>query len=179
MSKRRSPGEIVKRKAGSGFVGSEEPSFVKVPEGKTYEFDTIKDSNGNWMANEGGEASRCMMGCKDPECREWANLEIVTGPHKGNVIYHISECQMEDLPWTADQRFLFALYYALRDISPEERRSVYQRALHDAECPGNCDACQSEITEPDPDWLPPAGKWNRYPYAALQADMRRWAREEP
>jgi len=96
MSKRRSPGEIVKRKAGSGFVGSEEPSLVKVPDGKTYEFDTIKDPDGKWMANEGGEASHCMMFCEDPECREWANLEIMNGPHKGSFMYHISECQMDD-----------------------------------------------------------------------------------
>lgn len=87
---------MVKRKAGSGFVGSEEPSLVKVPEGKTYEFDTIKDSDGNWMVNEGGEATPCLMGCGDIECREWANLEIMNGLHKGDFMYHISECQMED-----------------------------------------------------------------------------------
>jgi len=47
MSKRRSPGEIVKRKAGSGFVGSEEPSLVKVPEGRAYEFDVVVGPDGN------------------------------------------------------------------------------------------------------------------------------------
>ena len=98
MSKRRSPGEIVKRDAGSGFVGSEEPSLVKVPEGRAYEYDMVVGPDGNFtlQINEGGEATPCLMGCGDTYCREWANLEIMNGPHKGDFMYHISECQMED-----------------------------------------------------------------------------------
>jgi len=98
VSKRRLPGEVVKRKAGSGFVGSAEPSLIKVPEGKTYEFDVAIGPDGDFTRelNEGGEASFCLTGCGDPECREWANLEIMNGPHKGDFIYHISECEMED-----------------------------------------------------------------------------------
>jgi hypothetical protein len=96
MSKRRKPGEIVQRKPGSGFAGSTEPQLVKVPEGKAYEYDTIPDGEGGWVANPGGEADSCMMFCGDPECREWANLEIVSGPYKGEFMCHIAECEMED-----------------------------------------------------------------------------------
>jgi len=35
-----------------------------------------------------------MLGCEDPECREWANLEVVGGPYAGDFMYHISECEM-------------------------------------------------------------------------------------
>jgi len=98
MSKRRSPGEIVRRTPGSGFVGSVEPMLVKVPEGKAYEFDVVIGPDGNFtrQENKGGEATFCLEGCGDTECREWANLEIVSGPHNGEFMYHISECQMED-----------------------------------------------------------------------------------
>ena len=98
MSKRRKPGEIVRRAAGSGFVGSQEPELVRVPEGKTYEYDVKTGPDGNFLPEEnlGGEATPCLLGCGDPYCREWANLEIVSGPHKGEFMYHISECQMED-----------------------------------------------------------------------------------
>lgn len=80
MSKRREPGAIVRRHAGSGFVGSTKPELVKVPEGTAY----------------ADEASPCMMGCGDSGCREWANLEIVGGPHSGEFMFHISECQLGD-----------------------------------------------------------------------------------
>lgn len=97
MSKRRSPGEIVQRCAGSGFCGSEEPRLIRVPDGKAYENDFIRNpETGDWMENIGGSAQHCMMGCGDPECREWPNLEIVSGPHAGKHMYHISECQMLD-----------------------------------------------------------------------------------
>ena len=96
MSKRRKPGEVVKRRPGSGFCGAEEPQLVKVPEGKTYEADCVLDATGKWTANPGGESSTCMMGCGDSACREWANLEVVSGDFAGQTMYHISECQMED-----------------------------------------------------------------------------------
>lgn len=78
MSVRRQPGEIVKRQAGSGFIGSNEPEFIQVPEVPEY--------------NE--EADPCMMGCGDTHCREWANLRIAHGLYKGEFIYHIAECEM-------------------------------------------------------------------------------------
>ncbi len=82
MSKRRSPGEIVKRRPGSGFLSSAEPELIKVPDGEAY----------------GTEADTCMLGCGDRECREWANLEIVSGPSKGEFLYHVAECEMSDTP---------------------------------------------------------------------------------
>jgi len=79
MSKRRHAGEIVCRSPGSGFVGSAEPHQVKVPDGPAYD-----------------GADPCMLGCGDSGCREWANLEIVGGPHSGEFMFHISECQLGD-----------------------------------------------------------------------------------
>lgn len=82
MSKRRKPLEIVKRQPGSGFLGNVEPFFVQIPGGKEYT----------------SEAEPCILNCDDVECREWANLEIVTdsGQKTGDFLYHISECQMSD-----------------------------------------------------------------------------------
>jgi len=78
MSKRRNPGEIVRRKPYSGFVASSVPELVQIPTDKN-------------------EADYCMMGCGDPECKKYANLLIISEPFKGESIYHISECQMEDI----------------------------------------------------------------------------------
>ena len=72
---------MVRRKPGSGFCGAAEPALVKVPEGRTYI----------------DEADPCMMSCGDQGCREWANLEVVGGPHAGEFMFHISECQMDDV----------------------------------------------------------------------------------
>jgi len=79
MSRRRSPGEIVKRTPGSGFLGNAEPSLIQVPPEEAYT----------------AEADPCLI-CDDPECREWANLKIVAGPLTGEFLYHISECEMKD-----------------------------------------------------------------------------------
>lgn len=86
MSKRRQPGELVIRCAGSGFLGAAEPSIIKVPEGNDWEW-ASKD-------NRGG-AGPCMI-CNDPECKEYPNLQIVQGPWTGEYLYHISECEMSD-----------------------------------------------------------------------------------
>lgn len=82
MSKRRQPGEIIKRCAGSGFVASPEPDLLQVPSQPIYD----------------REATFCMLDCGDRKCREWANLEIVTndGLGTGHFMYHISECEMFD-----------------------------------------------------------------------------------
>lgn len=88
MSKRRQPGEIVRRTPGSGFLADAEPQFVRVPDGaKFLDYDGL-DSE--------GEGERCTMGCGDKHCREWANVEVVGGPHAGKHLYHIAECQMSD-----------------------------------------------------------------------------------
>ncbi len=78
MSIRRYIGEVVKRKAGSGFVGSSLPEFVKIP-------------------TDPKEVDYCMLSCGDSECKEYANLEVVKedGSPTGEYLYHISECQME------------------------------------------------------------------------------------
>jgi len=96
MSKRRNPGEIVRRTIGSGFCCSEDPQLVKVPDGKAYESLYVRGPGGKWQQNPGGEADSCVSGCGDPDCREWANLEIMTGPYKGEFMCHISECEMSD-----------------------------------------------------------------------------------
>lgn len=77
MSKRRSPGEIVRRTPGSGFCGSSDPEFVRVPD-------------------DPEEIDYCMLDCGDPLCREYANLKVLGGPHDGKTLCHIAECQMED-----------------------------------------------------------------------------------
>lgn len=80
MSQRRKPGEIVRRKPGSGFTGDADPEWVMVPLEPAYS----------------EEADPCILGCGDPDCREWANLEITSGQFKGQTIYHISECELLD-----------------------------------------------------------------------------------
>jgi len=70
---------------------------VQVPEGKTYEFDTVKNAAGEWEVNPGGEASYCMYDCGDDACREWANLKVVGGEYDGEYMYHLTECDMSDL----------------------------------------------------------------------------------
>lgn len=88
MSKRRSPGEIVVRCSGSGFLFAAEPRLVRVPERPQYD-----DAGGPGSL---GEAAPCILDCGDPDCREWANLQIVGGEHDGHFLYHISECEMSD-----------------------------------------------------------------------------------
>lgn len=85
MSKRRKPGEIVRRLPGSGFCGAAEPSLVIIPDDEA-------------------EIDYCMMYCGDPDCREYANLRIAEGPFKGQCLYHISECQMQDYQENSDDR---------------------------------------------------------------------------
>ena len=96
MSKRRHPGEVVRRSAGSGFCSSSEPELIEVPSGEAYQMEYIK-VDGEWQSNPGGEAVHCMLDCGDEDCREWANLRIVSGPHRDEYLFHISECQMSDV----------------------------------------------------------------------------------
>lgn len=32
--------------------------------------------------------------CADPNCREWGNVQILTGEHAGHWMHHVSECEM-------------------------------------------------------------------------------------
>lgn len=84
MSKRRQPGELVVRKASSGFCGSPKPRLVR-----------LSHPSDGPLHEEAADAWRCFI-CDDSECREWANVQIVGGPHGGEWMYHISECQMDD-----------------------------------------------------------------------------------
>lgn len=81
MSKRRSPGEVVRRLPGSGFTASEEPYYIRVPDEPEYTT----------------ESASCMYGCGDDDCREYTNVRIIGGVHDGEYMYHISECEMTDL----------------------------------------------------------------------------------
>lgn len=83
---RRQPNEIVRRKPGSCFLGAAEPSIVRLSgpaDGALYE----GDSRDNYMP--------CVI-CDNPDCIEWANVQIVDGEHKGGWLCHLSECEMED-----------------------------------------------------------------------------------
>lgn len=91
MSKRRQPGDVVARKPGSAFCGSGEPRLVRLSDERDGELHDI-DS--------------CLGLCDDPDCQEWANVQIMAGPHNGNWMCHLSECMMEDL--TAEDQVLLA-----------------------------------------------------------------------
>jgi len=100
MSKRRIKGEIVKREPGSGFTGSVEPKYLRIPDGPDFEFDTVKDKNGNWIKNPNGNASWCMLECEDSKtglCKEFANIQVAFGEFKDEYLYHLSECELFDL----------------------------------------------------------------------------------
>jgi hypothetical protein len=87
MSKRRQPNERVRRKPGSCCLGAAQPEIVRLsgPEdGELHECDHL-------------QLFCCMLDCDDPECVEWANVQIVGGPHDGEWLFHLSECQMEDV----------------------------------------------------------------------------------
>ncbi len=79
QSKRRYPGAVVMKKENAGFVGQR--LVIEIP----------RDMVGN--------AGCCMLDCGDKECTEYANVYVLD--FFGNRIgecYHVSECQMEDLP---------------------------------------------------------------------------------
>jgi len=77
----RKPGEIVARRGGSCFCGSDEPRLVRLTDegdGDLHDIDPY-----------------CCL-CSDPYCCEWANVQITEGPHRGDWMFHLNECQMED-----------------------------------------------------------------------------------
>lgn len=78
----RKPNEIVRRKPGSCFTGSAEPGIVRL--------------SGPEDGDLHDDPEPCMT-CGNPDCREWDNSQIVTGEHAGAWMYHLAECQMEDL----------------------------------------------------------------------------------
>lgn len=79
MSKRRWAGDVVRKVANAGFVG--QPLIIELP----------RDIPNN--------TDYCMLSCGDDRCTEYANVYVLddSGKRIGEC-YHVSECQMEDLP---------------------------------------------------------------------------------
>ena len=72
MSTRRKAGDHVYKVPGAGFTGEAFEIVV------------------------GGEAEDwCFYDCGDPNCKEWSDCFV---PKYGDYVYHVSECQMQDLP---------------------------------------------------------------------------------
>lgn len=65
----------------SCFLGAEEPSIVRLTD----------ETDGDMHHVE----AWCSI-CDDPDCQEWANVQIVEGPYKGEWLCHLCECEMED-----------------------------------------------------------------------------------
>lgn len=85
MSKRRQEFEKVRKKANAGFVG--EPLVIRL-----VDLDE-KHPRSNPMYR-----SYCILNCGDPDCEEWANCEVLdSNNNEIGYVYHVSECQMEDL----------------------------------------------------------------------------------
>lgn len=90
MSKRRIPGEIVIKKAMSGFIKN--PCIIKIPT-----LDDFKRLGFPYTSVQEDHDS-CMCGCGDSSCVEYANVLIVAnGEVTDECIFHVSECQMEDI----------------------------------------------------------------------------------
>jgi len=77
MSKRRKPGDWVVVKPNCGFSDSDKPEIAQID---PYEPEEYK--------------SPCFYDCGDDSCSEWANLWLADG----GCIYHVTECQMDDIP---------------------------------------------------------------------------------
>lgn len=84
MSIRRFPGEIVIRRPGSCFCGSADQGtqYVRLT-------DPVVDGDMHHISELG-----CFV-CEDPDCREWANVQVLTGPYAGDWLCHLSECEMQ------------------------------------------------------------------------------------
>lgn len=90
MSIRRKAGDILWKVAGYGFTGR---GFkIKIP--------TLKDFHDHGFSYQKVEEDydQCMMGCNDPECREYANvLALKYDGSEDGWVYHVSECQLEEV----------------------------------------------------------------------------------
>jgi hypothetical protein len=91
MSIRRNLGDILIKKKGGGFTS--EVLIVRIPTLKTFK------EHGFPYTSEKEDQDNCMCNCGDSNCVEYANLEVLNKElqHDG-WIYHVSECQLEDLP---------------------------------------------------------------------------------
>lgn len=84
MSKRRKEGDWVKLKHGAGMLYEEDMPIAQIQK--------ELDIENPWMP--------CMLDCGDVHCREWTTLLSDIAPEFGNKryeIWHVSECQMEDI----------------------------------------------------------------------------------
>jgi len=73
---------VVNKKSGAGFVG--ESCVIRLVELET---DPVRLRY----------PSICMLNCGDSKCREWDNVEILEDGEVVGCLYHISECEMEDM----------------------------------------------------------------------------------
>lgn len=80
---RRYPGEIVRRKPGSAFLGAAEPGLVRLSDARDGALHRVE----SWPCSA----------CGRDACTEWANVQIVTGEHRGHWLCHLLECEMADL----------------------------------------------------------------------------------
>lgn len=78
MSTRRKAGDIVWKRENAGFSGRA----------------------GLGVIPEGSEPDECMLGCGDPDCREWPDLWPCdeAGKPTGENWCHVSECEMIEGP---------------------------------------------------------------------------------
>jgi hypothetical protein len=93
MSKRRVPGTIAVKKENAGFIG--QALIVRVPTTETLllEFTTMQPEENN---------GSCMMSCGDPDCVEFANIEVLDSQTMKRMGWacHVSECELNDLEST-------------------------------------------------------------------------------
>jgi hypothetical protein len=81
MSKRRKAGEWVRLGPCSGFVLESDRLRAQIQ----------PEADGEWEP--------CLLGCGDPDCREWVTLWTEPDSLHGGrrwPLYHVSECQMID-----------------------------------------------------------------------------------
>ena len=90
----RKPGEVVKRKPNSCFLGTVEEGLdvVRIPTEAEEGYDKL-------------DLDPCMI-CDNPHCQEHDNVEVVAGPHAGAWLCHLSDCQTEDLDQETAQRVI-------------------------------------------------------------------------
>lgn len=89
MSKRRQMGDILVKKENAGFVG--EKLIVRIPSLETF------NREGFPYQDVKEDQDCCLMNCGDPDCIEYANLEVLDEnfQFKGWCC-HVSECQLEE-----------------------------------------------------------------------------------
>lgn len=90
MSKRRNPGDILVKKEHAGFIG--EKLIVRIPTLDIFNHDGFP------YTEVKEDHDQCLMGCEDPACVEYANVQVLD-PSLNPIGWccHVSECQLEDI----------------------------------------------------------------------------------